>query len=94
VNGRGAQQGGRDPSQPRPPGEGWTILSYMIGGMALYGFVGWLAGRWTGWPVLFPIGMVRPGQCNRPHHLPGHQIVTLPTCRPVRPGSMPQGANG
>jgi ATP synthase protein I len=58
VNGRGGQQGGRDPSQPRPPGEGWTILSYMIGGMALYGLVGWLAARWTGWPVLFPIGML------------------------------------
>jgi ATP synthase protein I len=65
VNGRGAPEGardpspgGRDPSQPRPPGEGWAILSYMIGGMALYGFVGWLAARWTGWPVLFPIGML------------------------------------
>jgi ATP synthase protein I len=65
VNGRGAPEGGRDrspggrdPSQPHPPGEGWAILSYMIGGMALYGFVGWLAARWTGWPVLFPIGML------------------------------------
>ena len=65
MNGRGAPEGGRDaspggrdPSQPRGPGEGWTILSYMIGGMALYGFLGWLAGRWTGWPVLFPIGML------------------------------------
>jgi fatty acid desaturase len=53
-----SQGGGRDPSQPRPPSEGWAILSYMIGGMALYGFVGWLAARWTGWPVLFPIGML------------------------------------
>jgi hypothetical protein len=34
------------------------MLSYMIGGMALYGFVGWLVARWTGWPVLFPIGML------------------------------------
>jgi hypothetical protein len=65
VNGRGAPEGGRDPSpggrdpsQPRPPSEGWAILSYMIGGMALYGLVGWLAARWTGWPVLFPIGML------------------------------------
>jgi hypothetical protein len=58
VNGHGAPEGGRDPSQPRPPGEGWTILSYMIGGMALYGLVGWLAARWTGWTVLFPIGML------------------------------------
>ena len=55
---RDPSQGGRDPSQPRPAGEGWTILSYMIGGMALYGFVGWLAARWTGWPGLFPIGML------------------------------------
>jgi hypothetical protein len=30
----------------------------MIGGMALYGLLGWLAARWTGWPVLFPIGML------------------------------------
>jgi len=58
VKGRGAQQGDRDPSQPRPASEGWTILSYMIGGMILYGFVGWLAARWTGWTVLFPIGML------------------------------------
>ena len=58
MNGRGGQEGGRDPSQPRPPGEGWTFLSYMIGGMILYGFVGWLAARWTGWPVLFPVGML------------------------------------
>jgi ATP synthase protein I len=56
--GRDRSQGSRDPSQPRPPSEGWAILSYMIGGMALYGFVGWLAARWTGWPVLFPIGML------------------------------------
>jgi F0F1-type ATP synthase assembly protein I len=57
-NGRNPSPGSRDPSQPRGPAEGWTILSYMIGGMALYGFLGWLAARWTGWPVLFPIGML------------------------------------
>jgi ATP synthase protein I len=58
VSGGGPPAGDRDPSQPRPAGEGWTILSYMIGGMALYGFLGWLIGRWTGLPVLFPIGML------------------------------------
>jgi len=58
MSGRGAPDGGRDPSQPRPAGEGLSFLSYMIGGMVLYGFVGWLIGRWTGWPVLFPIGML------------------------------------
>ena len=58
MNSRGTPKGERDPSQPRPPSEGWAYLSYMIGGMVLYGFVGWLAARWTGWPVLFPIGML------------------------------------
>jgi ATP synthase protein I len=49
---------GRDPSEPRPASEGWAILSYLIGGMALYGLVGWLIGRWTGLPWLFPVGML------------------------------------
>ncbi len=54
----GKQPGGRDPSQPRPASEGWAILSYMIGGMALYGLIGWLIGGWTGLPWLFPVGML------------------------------------
>jgi ATP synthase protein I len=37
---------------------GYTYLSYMIGGMLLYGALGWLIGRWTHLPVLFPIGML------------------------------------
>lgn len=38
--------------------DGYTFLSYLIGGMALYGLIGWLVGRWTGLPVLFPVGML------------------------------------
>jgi ATP synthase protein I len=52
---------GRQPgSGPRPPREsdGWQILSYMLGGMILYGGAGWLIGRWTGLAYLFPIGMI------------------------------------
>jgi ATP synthase protein I len=30
----------------------------MIGGMILYGGIGWLIGRWTGLPILFPVGMI------------------------------------
>jgi fatty acid desaturase len=43
-----------------PSGEnaGWTIFSYLIAGMAFYGAVGWLIGRWTGHPLLFPLGML------------------------------------
>jgi ATP synthase protein I len=52
---------GQDPGQAqRQPQEsdGWRILSYMLGGMILYGGIGWLVGRWTGIAVLFPIGMI------------------------------------
>jgi ATP synthase protein I len=45
--------------QPRPrAGAGWTIVSYLIGGMILYGGIGWLVGRWTGLAALFPVGML------------------------------------
>jgi ATP synthase protein I len=53
--------GGGGPTQePRPPMErdGWRILSYLLGGMILYGGIGWLIGRWTGISALFPIGML------------------------------------
>ena len=50
------------PDDGGPPGprqsDGLTYLSYMIGGMVLYGGIGWLVGRWTHLPVLFPVGMV------------------------------------
>ena len=53
-----AKPGKKDgPQQPRE-GTGWAIVSYLIGGMAFYGFLGWLIGRWTHIPVLFPIGLL------------------------------------
>lgn len=48
---------GSEPGMPRES-DGWRILSYMLGGMILYGGVGWLIGHWTGVSVLFPIGMI------------------------------------
>jgi F0F1-type ATP synthase assembly protein I len=52
--------GGGHTQGPRPPTErdGWRILSYLLGGMILYGGIGWLVGRWTGISVLFPLGML------------------------------------
>lgn len=46
--------------EPRPPSDsdGWRVLSYMLGGMILYGGVGWLIGHWTGITILFPMGML------------------------------------
>jgi ATP synthase protein I len=32
--------------EPSGAGQGWTALSYLIGGMAVWGFIGWLVDRW------------------------------------------------
>jgi ATP synthase protein I len=57
---RAAQSsGGRDDKNNVPKeGTGWAIVSYLIGGMILYGGIGWLIGRWTGFAGAFPIGML------------------------------------
>lgn len=41
------------PNQHRPPddaasgaGQGWVALSYLVGGMAAWGFIGWLIDQW------------------------------------------------
>ncbi|MEO3923694.1 AtpZ/AtpI family protein [Micromonosporaceae bacterium B7E4] len=39
---------------PQPPGdsgtpeagEGWTALAYLIGGLVVWGFIGWLVDQW------------------------------------------------
>jgi ATP synthase protein I len=50
--------GGRPgPRQPRE-GTGWSVVSYLIGGMLLYGFIGWLIGRWTHIELLTGVGIV------------------------------------
>jgi ATP synthase protein I len=51
---------GGSAQEPRPPSErdGWRVLSYMLGGMVLYGALGWLVGHWTGITILFPLGMI------------------------------------
>jgi hypothetical protein len=59
--GSGAARPANTPTPARnvqPPGFGWSVFSYMIGGMILYGGIGWLVGRWTHLPALFPIGMI------------------------------------
>jgi ATP synthase protein I len=53
-------QQGQVPPLAGPPRErdGWQILSYLLGGMILYGGIGWLVGHWTGITILFPLGMI------------------------------------
>jgi ATP synthase protein I len=37
---------------------GWTVVSYLLAGMAAYGGIGWLIGHAVHVPVLFPVGML------------------------------------
>ena len=37
---------------------GWTVVSYLLSGMAAYGAIGWLIGRAVHVSMLFPIGML------------------------------------
>jgi hypothetical protein len=55
---RGRESRGSPGPPPVGPGTGWSVLSYLIAGMALYGAIGWLIGRWTHIAVLFPVGMI------------------------------------
>jgi F0F1-type ATP synthase assembly protein I len=57
--------GNGDPGQDGRPGRGsggenagWTLFSYLIAGMIVYGALGWLVARWTGHPMIFPIGLL------------------------------------
>jgi F0F1-type ATP synthase assembly protein I len=49
--------GGPQPPSPRES-DGYLILSYMLGGMILYGGIGWLVAHWTHIAILFPLGMI------------------------------------
>jgi ATP synthase protein I len=39
-------------------GTGWTVFSYLIAGMIVYGGLGWVIGHFTHISLLFPIGML------------------------------------
>ncbi len=38
--------------------QGVQVLSYLIAGIATYGFLGWLGDRWLGTGFLLPLGIV------------------------------------
>jgi ATP synthase protein I len=47
------------PPDPRHENPGWTVFSYLLSGMIVYGAIGWAIGRWVVHStLLFPIGMV------------------------------------
>ena len=40
-------------------GTGYSVVSYLLGGIIAYGGIGWLIGRWTGLShILLPAGML------------------------------------
>ena len=45
--------GDQTPRRPEPPSGanlGWSVVGYLISGIAFWGFIGWLVDRWLGWP--------------------------------------------
>ena len=61
ASGRPAGPGRNSPGQSPGAGEenaGWSIFSYLIAGMAVYGGIGWLVGRWLHAAIAFPAGML------------------------------------
>jgi len=51
---------GRTPGPPTGEGNpGWTVFSYLLSGMILYGGIGWVIGHWVWHSFLaFPLGML------------------------------------
>jgi len=45
---------GQSPTEQVPDGFGaWTVLGYLVAGMAVYGAIGWLIDRWVGHTTIF-----------------------------------------
>jgi F0F1-type ATP synthase assembly protein I len=40
------QHPGRPDEPPSGAGQGWSAIAYLLGGMAIWGFIGWLVDRW------------------------------------------------
>jgi ATP synthase protein I len=36
----------------------WSVPSYLLSGMVIWGGIGWLLSRWTGQDWLVPIGLI------------------------------------
>lgn len=53
------QQNPRSPSDEEPPkGDPWHAFGYLVSGVAIYGFLGWLADRWLGTSFLVALGIL------------------------------------
>jgi ATP synthase protein I len=46
------------PDDDRPKGDPWHAFGYVVSGVGVYGFLGWLADRWLGTTYLVAIGIL------------------------------------
>lgn len=56
MTGDNPPEGRREDAAATGAGQGWTAVSYLVGGMLVWGFFGWLADRWLhtgGWAMAF-----------------------------------------
>jgi ATP synthase protein I len=58
VKGNGAADRAAAEGRAQGLDTGWTVFSYLIGGMLAYGGIGWLIGRAVHVALLFPLGMI------------------------------------
>jgi ATP synthase protein I len=46
------------PDGQSPTGDPWHAFGYLVSGVAVYGFLGWLADRWLGTSFLVALGIL------------------------------------
>lgn len=46
------------PQDERPKGDPWHAFGYIVSGVAVYGFLGWLLDRWFGTSFLVAVGIL------------------------------------
>ncbi len=44
--------------EPTPAGDPWHAFGYLVSGVGMYGFLGWLADRWLGTSFLVVLGIL------------------------------------
>lgn len=47
-----------DSRQAEPKGDPWLAFGYLVAGIALYGFIGWLLDRWWDTSFMVVIGIL------------------------------------
>ena len=48
----------KDPSSRKSEGDAWSIVSYLLGGLLVWGGAGWLVDRWLGTSFFTLIGLL------------------------------------